>query len=141
MSADEPAGKAAAPGPGLERAFRLLNRSLETFYEKRYELAVELCGESLANLLPEGTGPEASPEEKGDIFLKTYAGLLPVREAENVVGVFTFFQARKSRFRFRQGAPLPDRDWWQFIRIQREEAEEVIQITRQTLNIVKDLGT
>lgn len=141
VSADTAAGKTAYPGPGLERAFRLLNRSFETFYEKRYEQAVEFCGEALGHLLPGETGPGTSPEEKSALFMKTYAGLLPVQEAEGVAGVFTFFQSRKTRFRFKQGAPLPDRDWWQFIRIQRGEAEEVIQVTRQALNIIKDLAS
>jgi hypothetical protein len=122
----------------LERAFRLLNKSLETFYEKRYERAVMLCGESLEHLLPREEGRPLSPEEKGDLFLKTYRSVLPVQEAEAIAGVFTFFQSRKARFHFRRGEPLPDRNWWQFIRIGREEAEEVIQASRLALNTVKD---
>ena len=121
----------------LERAFRLLNRSYETFYEKRYERAVELCGEALGHLLPhEGERP-SSPEEKGDLFLKTYRSVLPVQEAEAIAGVFTFFQSRKARFRFRRGEPLPDRNWWQFIRLGRDETEEVIQATRLALNTIE----
>lgn len=138
VNADRGAGRGVSRGTGLERAFSLLNRALETFYEKRYEQAVEFCGEALSRLLPEESGPGTSPEEKSALFLNTYAGLLPVQEAEGVAGVFTFFQSRKSRFRFTRGSPLPDRDWWQFIRIQRSEAEEVIRITRQALNIIKD---
>lgn len=121
----------------LEGAFKLLNRALESFYQKRYERAVELCGEALGRLLPDGTPPETSPEEKGELFLRTYASLLPVGEAGGIAGVFTFFQSRQSRFRFRRGAPLPQRDWWQFLRIQREEAEEVVRFTRLALNTLE----
>lgn len=121
----------------MERAFRLLNRALEAFYQKRYEQAVELCGDALGHLLPDGTPPETSPEEQGELFLRTYADSLPAMEAEGIAGVFTFFQSRRSRFRFRRGAPLPQRDWWQFIRIQRDEAEEVVRFTRLALNALE----
>jgi hypothetical protein len=121
----------------LERAYRLLNKALEDFYGQKYERAIELCGEALEHLLPGGPDPSASPELRSDRFLKTYVAVLPVREAEGIADVFSFFQSRKARFRFRQGAPLPDRDWWQFIRISREEAEEVLQVTRLALASVE----
>ena len=130
----------SAEGPErihLERAFRLLNKSLETFYEKRYERAVELCGEALGHLIPERDGRPASPEEKSDLFLRTYRTVLPVREAEAIAGVFTFFQSRKARFSYRRGEPLPDRDWWQFIRLGRDETREVIEATRLALNAIE----
>jgi len=121
----------------LERAFRLLNRSLEYFYERKYEQTIELCGEALDHLLPDAPDPAASPEERSDRFLGAYSAVLPVLEAEGVAGVFTFFQSRRARFRFRHGAPLPDRDWWQFIRVSREEAEEVLRVTRLALNAIE----
>lgn len=121
----------------LERAFRLLNKSLEAFYEKRYEQAVEMCGEALAHLLPDRADPLASPEEKSDLFLQVYSSIIPVTEAEGIADVFTFFQSRKARFHFRRGKPLPDRDWWQFIKIGREEANEVIRATRLALNCIE----
>jgi len=121
----------------LERAFRLFNKSLEAFYEKRYEQAVEMCGEALTHLLPDRVGPTASPEEKSDLFLQVYSSILPVTEAESIADVFTFFQSRKARFHFRRGKPLPDRDWWQFIKIGREEADEVIRATRLALNCIE----
>ena len=124
----------------LERAFRLLNKSFETFYEKRYERAVELCAEALEHLLPERFSAPASPEEKSALFLKTFSAFLPVTEAEGIASVFTFFQSRRARFSFRQGAPLPDRDWWQFIRIGRDEAEGVIQTTRRAVNTLQELA-
>ncbi len=133
----------AAAGPGrpsrlqFERAYKLLNRSLETFYQKRYEQAVELCAEALEKLLPAGTPPETSPEQKGELFLRVYADALPAHDAEGITGVFTFFQSRRTRFQFRRGAPLPQRDWWQFIRVQREEAEGVIHCTRQALTCLE----
>ena len=125
----------------LERAFRLFNKAMENFYEKRYERAVAMCGEALAYLLPEGSEDFSSPEEKSDRFLAAYSSVLPVREAEGIAGVFTFFQSRKARFHFRQGKPLPDRDWWQFIRIGREEAEEVLGATRLALNTIEGLAS
>lgn len=136
-------GDCDAAGPELlkvqlERAFRLLNKSLETFYEKRYERAVELCAEALEHLLPGNSGPPASPEQKSDLFLRTFSAVLPVTEADGIASVFTFFQNRRSRFSYRQGGPLPDRDWWQFIRIGRDEAEEIIQTTRRTVNAIQD---
>lgn len=138
MKAEGPAAEMGPRRIQLERAFKLLNRSLETFYEKRYERAVEICGESLEHLLPREEERPLSPEEKGDLFLKTYRSVLPVQEAEAIAGVFTFFQSRKARFHFRRGEPLPDRNWWQFIQIGREEAEEVIQSSRLALNTIKD---
>jgi hypothetical protein len=121
----------------MERAYRLLNRALADFYERKYERVIELCGEALEHLLPGGPDPSSSPELRSDRFLKAYSAVLPVREAEGIADVFTFFQSRQARFRFRQGAPLPDRDWWQFIRISREEAEEVLQVTRLALGSVE----
>ena len=124
----------------FERAFRLLNKSFECFYEKKYETTVELCAESLGHLLPDCSSPPGSPlspEEIGELFLKTYSSILPVSEADGIASVFTFFQSRKARFHFRQGKPLPDRDWWQFIRIGQEEAEEVVSATRLTLNTIE----
>ena len=40
----------------LERAFRLLNKALEAFYEKKYEAAVGLCGEALEHAATTWTG-------------------------------------------------------------------------------------
>ncbi len=137
MKAGTSPGYAGSRRVPLERAFRLLNKSLEAFYEKRYEQAVEMCGEALTHLLPDRVGPLASPEEKSDLFLQVYSSILPVTEAEGIADVFTFFQSRKARFHFRRGKPLPDRDWWQFIQIGREEANEVIRATRLALNCIE----
>lgn len=122
----------------LERAFRLFNKSMENFYEKRYKRTVEMCAEALTHLLPERGGELSSPEELSDSFLAAYSSMLPVQEAEAIAGVFTFFQSRRARFQFRDGKPLPDRDWWQFIRISREEAESVLEATRLALNAIQD---
>ncbi len=141
MSGETSAGPARPRKIQLEKAYRLLNKALEDFYEQKYERAIELCGEALEHLLPGGPNPLSSPELRSDHFLKMYSAVLPVREAEGIADVFTFFQSRKARFRVRRGSPLPDRDWWQFIRVSREEAEGVLQVTRLALGSVERQST
>jgi len=137
VSGETSAGPARPRKIQIERAYRLLNRSLEDFYEANYEHAIERCGEALAHLLPEGPDPAVSPEETGRRFLKFYSALLPVREAEDIAGVFTFFQSRMARFRHKRGTPLPERDWWKFIRVSREEADRVVRATRLALSTIE----
>ena len=121
------------------RAYRQLNRALEKFYEKKYEQAVELCGEALEHLLPDdGTVPR-SPEEKADLLLKTYSAILPVHEGQDIAGVFTFFQDRRARFRLGGKRTLHNRDWWQMLQVQREEADGVIAVTRGALGTLEQL--
>lgn len=121
------------------RAYRQLNRALEKFYEKKYEQAVELCGESLEHLLPDGGLAVRSPEEKADLFMKTYSAILPVHEGEDIAGVFTFFQDRRARFRLGGKGSLHNRDWWQLLQVQREEADGAIGVTRAALGALEQL--
>jgi len=137
VNGETSAGPARPRKIQIERAYRLLNRSLEDFYEADYEHAIERCGEALAHLLPQGPDPAVSPEETGRRFLKFYSDLLPVREAEDIAGVFTFFQSRMARFRYERGTPLPERDWWKFIRVSREEADRVVRATRLALSTIE----
>ena len=122
----------------IRRAYRLLNRSLEDFYQANYEHAIQRCAEALDQLLPGGPDPSASPEERGRRFLQTFAAVLPAREADEIARVFTFFQSRVARFRLPRGRPLPERDWWRFVRISREEADQVLRATRLTLNAIEE---
>lgn len=137
VNGETSAGPARPRKIQIERAYRLLNRSLEDFYEANYEHAIERCGEALAYLLPEGPDPAVSPEETGRRFLKFYSALLPVQAAEDIAGVFTFFQSRTARFRHKKGTPLPERDWWKFIRVSREEADRVVRATRLALSTIE----
>ena len=123
----------------LMRAYRQLNRALERFYEKKYEQSVELCGEALAHLLPDEGAVPLSPEEKGDLFLKTYSAILPVHGGEEIAGVFTFFQDRQSRFRLGRKGSFHNRDWWQLIRVQPAEADGAIRVTREALGALEQL--
>lgn len=124
------------------RAVRLMTKARDAFYERRYEEAVERCQETLLALLPEPAAavagaPVPTPEDLAGLFLGTYAGLLPLLEAERIAGVFTFFIRRKARFRHDRGRPLPRRDWWEFLQISREEASEVLTATRLALEAVQ----
>lgn len=134
-------GHAPANGAALVRAARLMGRARDAFYERRYEEAVERCQETLTALLPPPAGtPSATPptpEELADRFLGSYAGLLPLLEAERIAAVFTFFVRRKARFRYERGRPLPRREWWEFLQIAREEASEVLAATRLALESVR----
>ncbi len=132
--------QARPPAPALTRAARLLARARDAFYERRYEESVQRCQEALEALLPE-TGPGAlappTPQEQADRFLAAHAGLLPLLEAEQIAGVFTFFLRRKARFGYERGRPLPRRDWWEFLQISREEASEVLAATRRALEALQ----
>jgi hypothetical protein len=135
-SGGAPPGKTA-----LMRATRLMTRARDAFYERRYEEAVERCQEALVALLPNPAGqpqPPAppTPDELAERFLGTYAGLLPVVEAERIAAVFTFFVRRKARFRYDRGRPLPRREWWEFLQIAREDASEVLAATRLAIEAV-----
>lgn len=137
VSGENSAGPARPGKTKIKRAYSLLNRSLEDFYEANYEHAIQRCGEALDTLLPEGSDPAASPEERGRRFLKVFSAVIPAREAENIAGVFTFFQSRIARFQHPRGKPLPERDWWRFIRISREEADQVLRSTRLALTAIE----
>lgn len=134
-----PAGDEELQKVRLARAFVLLNRAFEMFYEKRYEQCVEVCAESLGSLLPERAAGEVTPEQQGDLFVRTYSSVLPVQEAEKIAGVFTFFQRRSARFKVRPGGGLPREEWWNLLRVNREEAEVVLQAARLALNAVEGL--
>jgi hypothetical protein len=123
----------------LMRAYRKLNGALEKFYEKKYEQAVELCSESLGHLLPENRPQIASPEEQADLFMKTYSAILPVHEGQDIAAVFTFFQDRRARFRIGGKESIHHRDWWEMIRVRRDEADGVIAATRAALGSLEQL--
>ena len=126
----------------LMRAARLMAKARDAFYERRYEESVERCQETLAALTPplapaDPSMPPPTPEEQADRFLGTFAGILPILEAERIAGVFTFFLRRKARFGYERGRPLPRRDWWEFLQISREEASEVLAATRHALEAIQ----
>jgi hypothetical protein len=126
----------------LSQAARRMARARDAFYDRRYEETVERCQETLTALLPPAADPPLpdappTPQELADRFLGSYAGLLPLLEAERIAGVFTFFVRRKARFGYQRGRPLPRRDWWEFLQISREEAAEVLAATRLALEAVQ----
>lgn len=135
-------GEARPDTPALTRAARMMTRARDAFYDRRYEEAIERCQETLTALLPDDCGAPAAaapptPDELADRFLGVYAGLLPLVEAERIAAVFTFFVRRKARFSYQRGRPLPRREWWEFLQITREEAAEILNATRLTLETVQ----
>jgi hypothetical protein len=139
MTEQQAGGEGGGLNVQLRRAYRQLNRALERFYEKKYQESVELCGEALGHLLPDGDSPILSPEEKADLFLKTYSAILPVHGGDEIAGVFTFFQDRRARFRLGREGSFHNRDWWQLIQVQRGEADGAIRVTREALGSLEQL--
>lgn len=136
MSRSGKGGK-KVPRVRLPRSFGLQNKALEAFYERRYDRAVELCQEALSSPIPGDPDRHRTPEEEGALFLKTYSSSLPAQEAERIFKVFTFFQNRRARFQFDRGKPLPHREWWQLLHVTRDEADEILTITRLALEAIK----
>lgn len=123
--------------PLLAKAARFLTRARDAFYEKRFEEAVERCQETLILLLPAPGIVPPTPEEQAELFLRTWSAYIPLREAERIAGVFTFFIRRKAEFRYERGRPLPRKEWWQLLSISREEAAEVLGATQRALEALR----
>jgi HEPN domain-containing protein len=125
------------PSPLLARALRQLTRARDAFYEKQYAETVERCQEVLALFLPAPDAVPPTPEEQGDLFLRTWGAHIPLLEAERIAGVFTFFVRRKAQFRYERGRPLPRKEWWQLLQITREEAAEVLGASQRAVEAVR----
>ena len=125
------------PSPLLARALRDLSRARDAFYEKRYAETVERCQETLALFLPAGEAAAPTPEEQGDLFLRTWGAHIPLLEAERIAGIFTFFVRRKAQFRYERGRPLPRKEWWQLLQITKEEAAEVLGASQRAVEAVR----